>query len=138
MGRVVIGMLDPNRIVRGLGFRKLRQANIKTDVFPHDLMSQVEALNRDFVRAIENNPIHQTTQEIAVLASKSKHDRQREAVSLGLELCAGYFGGFTADKSRSQGRKQDILAIGSSWLKVFRGLKVSKLTFAFQHSTRQN
>ena len=82
--RVVIGMLDPNPIVRGLGFRKLRQANIRTDIFPHDLMSKVEDINRDFVRAIEGNPIHQITQEIAVLAVNAKHDLQKASTKRAL------------------------------------------------------
>jgi|ERR1035441_877581 pyrimidine deaminase RibD-like protein len=78
--RVVIGMLDPNPVVRGLGFRQLRLANIQTDMFPHDLMSQVESLNHHFVRTMESNPLHQATQEIAVLAVKARHDLQRKAV----------------------------------------------------------
>ena len=48
--RVVIGTLDPNPKIRGLGQQILRDANIITDLFPHDLMSQVEELNRDFKR----------------------------------------------------------------------------------------
>lgn len=85
--RVVIGMLDPNPIVRGLGFRKLRLANIRTEVFPHELMSAVEDLNRDFVRTMENNPVHQATQEIAALAARANHALQRTAVSGGLARC---------------------------------------------------
>jgi hypothetical protein len=85
--RVVIGMLDPNPIVRGLGFRRLRAANIQTDVFPHDLMAEVEDLNRDFIHAVENNPIHQTTQEIAVLGIRTGNDLQRAAVNRALKAC---------------------------------------------------
>jgi pyrimidine deaminase RibD-like protein len=87
VARVVIGMLDPNPIIRGLGFRKLRLANIPTDVFPHDFMSQVEDINRDFIHAIENHPVHRMTQEIAVLAVRANEDRQRNAVDRTLACC---------------------------------------------------
>lgn len=81
VGRVVIGMLDPNPIVRGLGFRMLRDANIAAEVFPHELMSQVEAINQDFIRAMEANPIHQVISKIAVAAVKSNHPLQRSAIA---------------------------------------------------------
>ena len=48
--RVVIGTLDPNPLIRGRGQLTLRDANIITDFFPHDLMTTVEELNRDFSR----------------------------------------------------------------------------------------
>lgn len=88
VNRVVIGMLDPNPIVRGLGFRKLRLANIRTDMFPNDLMSEIEDINRNFIRAIEHNPIHQITQEIAVLSVKTRGRLQEEARDRALNECA--------------------------------------------------
>jgi pyrimidine deaminase RibD-like protein/NTP pyrophosphatase (non-canonical NTP hydrolase) len=51
VSRVVIGMLDPNPEIMGRGLDRLRQANIQVDLFPPNLMSEVEELNRDFVRS---------------------------------------------------------------------------------------
>ena len=45
VARVVLGMLDPDERIRGLGQMQLRKANIATQFFPHDLMNAVEELN---------------------------------------------------------------------------------------------
>jgi pyrimidine deaminase RibD-like protein len=50
VARVVIGMLDPNPKISGKGQRRLREANIATELFPAHLMAEVEELNRDFIR----------------------------------------------------------------------------------------
>jgi pyrimidine deaminase RibD-like protein len=50
VARVVIGVLDPNQNICGRGVRTLRDAGITTELFPQDLMSQVEVQNRDFTR----------------------------------------------------------------------------------------
>jgi pyrimidine deaminase RibD-like protein len=55
VARVVIGMLDPDSRISGRGQRKLRSANIVTDFFPHDLMTEVEELNREFTRHTEQS-----------------------------------------------------------------------------------
>jgi pyrimidine deaminase RibD-like protein len=53
VARVVIGMMDPDTRIRGLGFQALRDANIAVDLFPEDLMSQIEEMNRDFRRHLK-------------------------------------------------------------------------------------
>ena len=51
ISRVVIGMLDPDKRITGKSVISLRKANIDVELFPNDLMSEVEDLNRDFIRA---------------------------------------------------------------------------------------
>lgn len=87
IGRCVIGMLDPNPLISGLGFRMLREANIVAVPFPPDLMAQLEELNRDFIHAIKNDAVLVATQEIADLAKRSGIARQREMSGAAVREC---------------------------------------------------
>lgn len=60
VARVVIGMLDPDDRISGRGQRALRKAGIATELFAHDLMAEIEDLNRDFIREREDKE-HRTS-----------------------------------------------------------------------------
>ena len=47
--RVVIGMLDPNRDIRGQGEWLLEDRGIEIGKFPSDLVRQIRVLNREFI-----------------------------------------------------------------------------------------
>jgi pyrimidine deaminase RibD-like protein len=53
VARVVVGIVDPDTRVSGKGLRLLRKANIAIDMFPSDLMAEVEEMNREFIRDCE-------------------------------------------------------------------------------------
>ena len=50
VSRVVIGMLDPNQAITGKGVLELRERGIAVDLFPPELMREIEELNRHFIK----------------------------------------------------------------------------------------
>ena len=90
--RVVIGMLDPNGNICGKGVRRLRKSNIIVEFFPHDLMSEIEEMNREFARhhdkivrpgaEVESEP-RETTSGVL-----SDHDRPTEEITSHQERIA--------------------------------------------------
>lgn len=93
VSRVVIGMLDPDPRITGRGQRRLRQANITTDLFPSDLMSKVEELNRKFTREHESgkqSPKSATPEAIRPADNSSAANQvQDKWVNLGFEHKSG-------------------------------------------------
>lgn len=53
IARVVIGVIDPNRRIRGWGVKQLRQAGIDVALFPHTFANEIEAMNSAFEREHE-------------------------------------------------------------------------------------
>ena len=87
--RVVIGALDPDQRITGRGVLRLRRAGISVDLFPPELMAEIEELNRDFTRdrethAAMSTPVGVTEAGItAFYPSRDYYARLRhEAMSL--------------------------------------------------------
>jgi pyrimidine deaminase RibD-like protein len=49
VSEVVIGMLDPNRDIRGKGWWELEQRGIRVRYFDADIVQEIRRLNRDFI-----------------------------------------------------------------------------------------
>jgi pyrimidine deaminase RibD-like protein len=78
VARVVIGMLDPNPDIRGLGDQLLSDAGIEVQLFPRDLRAKVEEMNREFIRAPKQKQPSTKTDggmdDAAMLAARSLTD----------------------------------------------------------------
>jgi pyrimidine deaminase RibD-like protein len=61
IGKVFIGILDPNDQIRGRGELRLREAGVQIARFDPELMPLIEELNRDFARHHRLRPGHRRT-----------------------------------------------------------------------------
>jgi pyrimidine deaminase RibD-like protein len=61
IGKVFIGILDPNDQIRGLGELRLRDAGVQIARFDPELMPLIEELNRDFARQHRIRPPRRRT-----------------------------------------------------------------------------
>lgn len=110
VGRVVIGMLDPDPRISGRGVRRLREANIITDFFPHALMAEVEELNRTFMRYCDSKG---AVAKPDVPANPSLMPVTEEALSVRLD--GGQDGGFLIFVQNLSDEAFEVLGVSVQW-----------------------
>jgi pyrimidine deaminase RibD-like protein len=106
--RVVIGMLDPNDAITGLGELRLREARIEILRFDPDLMSEIEELNREFIR------LHATGSK-----RRRPYARMTDPVEPGQLGPNGYRVGFTDEGDKVEWVPSDE-APGEEWPLLLR------------------
>lgn len=87
IARVVIGVIDPNRTIRGGGVKLLREAGIDVALFPKPFATEIEAMNSAFERehALESGV---QPSEAATRPSKSTKRRTIVLVTFAVAVLA--------------------------------------------------
>ena len=91
--RVVIGMLDPNPAICGKGQTALRKGGVEIDVFPPDMMAEVEDLNREFSRTHDLQvrlPVASVRTGNSSLAPGAAAEKTQEGLPLAVRFCQGF------------------------------------------------
>lgn len=130
--RVVVGMLDPNPSIHGKGFQLLRDHNVAVDIFPPELMEQVEDLNRHFRREIEKRvhrrevdqafverfrarPLDDWYQKISSIYANRNFDRPPVAILAHFVEVIGGVSLLASGKKKAGVDSQEFIAKAIAW-----------------------